>query len=272
MTILLLALAPAFAESCPVPSHLGELAGRVDAAEQAYASFEVEAFVSSLDEAALILPCLAEVVPPDLTAHYLRMQGLRYFIRRDPSRADEAFAAARSLDATYVFPESLIPSGHSIRAHYDALDLSTVVSAPLAAARTGSVLFNGSPAIERPGLPAIVQILDATGAVSATRYVLPLDPLPSYDAMPLPGVETARRPLSPKVPLVIGGVLAAAASGTMLVPAASSQREFETYRVDDSLDNLEALRGRTNGLAFGSVGAGVLALAGGVGAVLVGKW
>ncbi len=268
------------ASTCPTPTHAAELAAKVNAAEQAYATFEVETFSSSLDEAALILPCIADMVPPDVAAHYLRMEGLRYFIERDPTHADQAFAAARSIDAVYVFPDTLIPPGHSVRTHYTAIDLATVVPIGIAAAKTGSIWFDGTQATVglsgavRPGLPAIVQIEDATGTVTATRYVLPGDPLPSYDAVPMAiaAGATVHRPLSPKVPIAIGAGVAVIASGTLYAFSANSRQEFDTYRANDSIQNLTSLKNQTNSEFIGSIAAGVVAAAGVAGVVLVGKW
>lgn len=275
MTILLLSLS-AYANDCLTPTHAADLAAKVNAAEQAYATFEVETFAASLDEAALMLPCLAEVVPADVSAHYLRVLGLRYFIERDPSNADLAFAASRSIAPDYSFPESLIPPSHSIRTHYTAFDISTASAVRIAQPRTDSLVFNGSPTptpAARPAWPAIVQVLDATGAVATTRYVLPGDPLPPYDAIPfLVDAAGTHRPLSPKVPLLIGAGLAGVGSGALYILSAASARNFEVYREDDSLSNLELLRSQTNGLAYGSIGAGVLAIGCAVGGVFVGKW
>ncbi len=277
--LLLLSLALA-APVCPIPTHAAELSAKVESAEQAYATFEVETFSLSLDEASLILPCIDDVVPADVAAHYLRVLGLRYFIERDPTRADQAFAAARALDPAYVFPDTLIPPGHSVRTHYTAIDLASVLSSVIAAPRTGAVLFDGSLALvteagtQRPGLPTIVQIQDAAGVVTATRYVLPGDPLPAYDAVPMAiAAGTAvRRPLSPKVPLLIGAGVAAIASGTLYALSASSRQEFNAYREDDSIQELTSLKNRTNTEFFGSIGAGVLFVGCGVGALVIGEW
>ena len=90
--------------------------------------------------------------------------------------------------------------------------------------------------------------------------------------MPVAVGGAVRRPLSPKVPIAIGAGVAAIASGTLYALSSSSRQEFDTYRATDSLQNLTSLKNRTNSEFIGSVSAGVLALAGGVGAVLVGKW
>lgn len=282
MHFLFLTFLPAAmaAASCPAPTHAADLAAKVNSAEQAYATFEVETFASSLDEAALILPCVVDVVAPDVAAHYLRMSGLRYFIERDPTHADQAFAAARALEPGYVFPETLIPAGHSVRTHYTAVDLTLVQPIVIARPRTGQLLFDGAPATTgaagtvRPGLPAIVQVQDASGAVVETAYVLPTDPLPAYDAVPLAVTSAGgvRRPLSPKVPLAIGAGVAAVASGALYALSAGSRQEFDTYREDDSIQNLSSLKARTNGEFVGALGLGMLAVAGGVGALLVGTW
>lgn len=271
MWTLLLSLASA--ADCLTPSRASDLAARLDAADEAYATFEVETFSSSLDEAALILPCLSDVVPPDVSAHYLRVLGLRYFIQRDPSRADLAFAAARAVDPGYVFPEAMIPPSHAIRTHYVAYNLALAPGTPVGPPREGALYFNGTAGTRRPGWPAIVQVVNAAGAVTATQYVWPGDPLPGYDAMPVVTETTSvARRKNPGIPLAIGAGVAAVASGTLYVIAAGSARDFAEFQEDDSLVGLEQRRDQTNRLVYASIGVGVLAVAGGLGAVFVGKW
>ena len=282
MTLLLLATAllhPAWAGTCAVP--IAQFSGKVDAAEQAYATFEVDAFSSSMNEAALMLPCLDAIVPSSVAAHYLRMLGLQYFVGRDSVKANAVFGAARSVDGTYEFPEALIPPGHAIRTAYAAMDLSTAPAVAIGAPRTGNLMFNGFPTDAtkptRPGWPAIVQVVDKDAAITATMLVFPSDGLPPYDAAPVPKaavVSTAveRKPLNPKVPLAIGAGVAAIASGTLYALASGSAADFDTYRADDTVDELNARQAKTNGLVFASAGAGVLAVAGGLGAVFIGTW
>lgn len=278
LVLLVSALAtPAWADPCAVP--VSEFSARVDAAEQAYADFEVQAFSASMDEAALMLPCLNAVVTNGVAAHYLRMVGLQQYVGHDTVKAEALFGAARSLDAAYQFPDSLIPTGHAIRTHYGAVDVSILPWTPIGAPRTGSVMFNGVPvsatAPERPGWPAIVQVVDKDSLVTATALVYPTQSLPPYDALPLPvsavaGVE--RHPMNPKIPVGIATGLAAIASGTLYGLASGSAADFHTYRADDTVDALTARQKKTNGLVYASVATGVLAVAGGVGVVLVGKW
>lgn len=275
---LLAALTPANAAPCSVA--LVDLAAKVDAAELAYATFEVERFSTSMDEAALMLPCLTAPVTPAVSAHYLRMLGMQYVIARSGPRADEAFAAARALDPTYTFPESLVPVGHPIRTHYVAIDPASLHGAPIAPARTGSLLFNGAPISklgpERPGWPALTQVMDDSATVTTTALVFPADSLPAYDAAPVAVISTsdaARRPSHASRPLAIGGAVAAVGAGVLYAVATGAAASFRSdYDPNDSEEAMLDRRDRVNGLVIASAGVGVLAVAGGVGAVLVGKW
>lgn len=270
--------APAIAPhaACAVP--MDHFAAKIAAAEQAYATFEVGTFSSSMDEAALILPCLATTVPTGVAAHYLRMLGLQYFTEHDTVKADAVFGAARSLDSIYQFPDTLIPVGHPVRAHYAALDLASVQGAPIGAPRTGSVIFNGSASTQRPGWPAIVQVVDANMRVTATALVFPTDALPAYDAMPLSVTQqaatgtTVRKPLNPKVPLAIVAGAAVVGSVSLYARAVADAADFRTYRADDTIDDLVARQQKANNMVYGSAAVGLVAVGCGVGAIFVGKW
>jgi hypothetical protein len=272
--LLLSALTAAWASDCPAPSHAAELDAKVSAAERAYADLDVTAFRSSLDEATLIVGCLDDVVPSTTAAHYLRMMGVRYFVDREEARADQAFAEARRLDPAYTFPDALIPPGHALRTHYTALDAASVASSRIPAPKSGKVLVDGTAAENRPGLPVIVQVTDAAGVVTQSRYVVPGDPLPPYEAVALPPAPTeiTRRPPNPGVPFVIGAGAAAVASGVLYGVALDARHQFEAPVEGRTYDDLVGLQSRANGLVYASAGAGALAIAGGVTAVFVGRW
>lgn len=295
------------AGTCSVP--LDQFTAKVDRAEGAYASFEVDAFSSSMDEAALMLPCLTAVVPTDASAHYLRLLGIQYFIERASGRADQVFAGARSADPAYVFPETLIPTGHPLRSHYSAIDLNSLKASPIPLPRAGAIAFNGVPALsatpERPGFPAIVQVVDSSGAITATSVAFPGDALPPYEVMPAAPVAVAPLPktapvatsdsttppgLDPtplgadvtpgpvrkkhtSVVLAVATGFAAGGAGALYLVAGAGAQQFKNgYSETDTNESLAAQRGAVNGLVGLSAGVGVLAIAGGVGAVLVGKW
>lgn len=172
----------ALAAPCSItPTQLSE---RVDLAEQAYGLLDVEKFSESMQEASLMLPCMSAVVPPGLAAHYLRILGVQYFLGHANERADQVFSAARSIDPAYVFPESLVPVDHPLRAHYAAVALSSLHAAPVPKPLDSTLYFNGAAATERPGWPAIVQVVDASAAVKSTAILFREDGLPAYDLAP----------------------------------------------------------------------------------------
>ena len=273
--MLLILASFAHASTCAAPSHAADIAAKLAAAEKAYATFDVDAFSSSLDEAALMLPCVDDKIDPMLSASYHRMLGLRWYIERDSAKADQAFAAARSVDPTYSFPETLIPAGHSVRTHYTAIDPSTAPTETMGAPLAGQVLLDGNPTVVRhTTLPTVAQVIDKDAHVAATRYLLPGDAMLPYPAAAAPKSESlaTARPLNPKIPIAIGAGVAAIASATLYVMATNAEEKFNTYDANITMKELEAERSQTNGLVLGSVGAGVLAVAGGVGTVIVGKW
>jgi len=273
MTLLLVLLDTALAADCPSSSQVADLTSKLDSAEKAYASLEVEQFTLSLDEAALMLPCLGDPVTPALGARYHRTIGLRLFIERDRERASQAFAAARAIDPTYEFPDSLIPTGHAVRAIYGILDASNPQMQRVADPVVGHLTFDGTASNQRPSAwPTIAQILDASGVPITTAYLFPADPMPAYDAVPLPAPLAGigeRRPLNPKPLLFVGGGVAAVASGVLYALAASSAQTFDQYHEDWTLGDLETQRGRTNTLVIASIGSGVLAVGAATGGVLI---
>ena len=275
MIPLLLTLAIAHAADCLAPASPDAISAKFDAAEAAYKTLEVEVFSSSLDEAALMLPCLDVAVTPAFAARYHRMRGLRSSLDRDPARATQSFAAARVIEPDYSFPTSLIPEGHSVRSQYASLDVTAPETIPVREPIEGWLAFDGARGLTRPtGWPSIVQLYDAQGLVRSTDYLFPSDPLPAYKAKPLPVSATARvpKPLSPKLPLAIGAGVVGVGAGVLYALAASSAQEFNVYDESYTLDDMERMKGRTNGLVYASVGAGVLAVAGGLGVAFVGHW
>lgn len=276
MTYLMLALvSSASAADCLSKSTVEQITAKFDAAEKAYADFEVDLFASSLDEVAIMLPCFDAPMTPELAARYHRMRGLRLFIERDSARAQQAFAAARAIDPAYEFPTTLIPPTHSIRTQYSAIDVANPAKSPAPTPVEGHLSFDGTQTLDRPtDWPTIVQVYNGGSELQATAYVFPTDPLPAYKAI-APVVSKAvavRKPVSPKVIFAIGAGAAAVGAGVLYVMAESSEREFFAYDESYTTSDLEAMQANTNGLTYGAIGAGVLALASGAGVVFVGKW
>jgi hypothetical protein len=273
--LLLLTFAAAHAADCPTRSQQADIAAKFDAAEEAYTSLDVEVFSLSLDEAALMLPCLDAPIDPAFAARNHRMRGLRAYLERDATRAAQSFAAARALQPDYSFPTTLIPEGHSVRKQYASLDVSTPNPTTAPEPIEGWLSFDGTRGLSRPSMwPSIVQLFDAEGRLLSTSYLFPADPLPAYKAkaQPVASAAVARKPLSPKVPLLIGAGVAAVGAGVLYAMADAEGQKFAQYDERYTLTDLNDMQARTNGYVYASIGAGALAVAGGLGVVFVGHW
>ena len=272
--ILFLLLSVAQAADCLATSTPEAIAAKFDAAEEAYKSLEVDIFSASLDEAALMLPCLDAAVTPAFAARYHRMRGLRSYIERDAAKAAQSFAAARVIEPDYSFPTSLIPEGHSVRKQFSSVDTTAPQTQPAPEPVEGWLSLDGTRTLDRSmGWPAIVQLHSGEGALSSTSYLFPSDPLPAYKAKAQPvSSSTVHKPLSPKIPLAIGAGVAAIGAGVLYAMADASAQDFARYDESYSTDDLTAMQTKTNTFVYASIGSGALAVAGTLGVVLVGHW
>lgn len=177
-------LAPAAASAaCLRASSDAALAERLHAAEQAYVDLDPEGFARALDEATLLLPCVADRLTTETAAQFHRMVALQAFARGDDTATEASLAAARSLDPTYRFPDALLPPDHALRRTYEAI-------APTPGARwrppqptQGSLAFDGVDTPLRPlDRPTVAQWLDPDGQALKTAWVTPAAPLPVYPA------------------------------------------------------------------------------------------
>ncbi len=169
------------AAACPTPAALSELNRDVDRAERAYGTLDLDGFMSSSDALRTDLPCLSEPMTRVVAARIHRIEGLRGFVDSDRRGAAQSFAAARSLEPDYGFPEDLVPSGYPEWELYGAMDLSLGGTATVDPMIDGYILFDGKVGPERPTeWAAIVQIINEDGEVVNTAYLRPGQPMPSY--------------------------------------------------------------------------------------------
>jgi hypothetical protein len=255
-----------FAQECPAPAPLAHVESRLAAAERAWGELDTDGFTVAMDEAALALPCVRELVAAPVAARFHRLQGLGLFAAREDARAAAAFASARAADPDYEFPTSLVPAEHAIRDLYARLPLDATGKEPVPPAKHGALRFDGVEGNARPvGRPTLVQVLDAKDRVEATAWLSPTDPMPAYDAGPMPRAPGGAHGLAPGQVALFGGAAAGAAGAGVLY--ALSLRSEAVYQADHenwALADIEAQRAETNGLVSG---AGV-SLAIGAGAAL----
>lgn len=271
-----LAQAPPPASDCSARSSTGDVAAALELAEAAYADADLPALLAASDRAAEALPCVHELVSRPLAARYHRVVGLRAFVEAHPDQAERAFAASRSIEPSYSFPPEIVPPGNPVLDHYVSLTVDTPKTLPVDRPAQGSIWLDGRESLERSiSWPVVVQLTDAGGAVTATAWVEPGDPLPAYmpapisDSGPLaPGPQPPAPPsaLKRKAPWIAATAVSAAASATLF---AVSRNAASTYRdpATTGEGRLDDLRGTTNGTLYASAGTALATLGFGVVAI-----
>ncbi len=289
-------LAPATAAfaaetSCPELTLGSSLRDAATQAETAFGATKVDEFQAAIAEIDALIPCLMEPVDPELAAFVHRMRGLGAFIERDQDRAREAFAAARSLQPDYSWPETLIPWGHPLLGLYSSLEIEEAEFETVKTPSVGWVYLDGRPSEPRPlEWPAILQVSDGDGAIQLSAYLWPDQPMPDYGLdepvalAPEPVPTTVEEPVIPSSVAATsttvrtgprGWMLATAggavvASGVLYAMAARSSDQY--WDPTTPYDDLDAARGRTNGLVLASAGAAGVAVGTGVAAFLHLQW
>lgn len=269
-------LAPASA-ACSASAKLGDLDAAMTAAESAYGK-DLAAFQAAVDQASSVLPCINEAVDPAEAARYHRMIGLGAYVARDPAAEISAFAAARSADPAYVFPESMVPAGNPLRQDYAAVDLDGDVTKPVPAPAVGEVRLDGKAGAARSSdWPVVFQLLAADGHALTTAYLLPQDPLPAFVIAPSVAVMPAERmstakPAShnPGRPLAIGAAAAALLAGGAYTGATLAAEDFRTNAHTD--EEYGALRTRADALVITTAGLSAVATGLMIGAVVSLPW
>ncbi len=236
-------------------------------------------FKTATTDAEAEAACLTDTVPAGVVARLHRVLGLRAFVDGDEAGARTAFAAARAIEPDYVFPDAMVPADHPVRQLYNqaagAFSATSVVPTPA----TGHLEFDGTAGARRPSeRPTLALLVQPTGAVKSSAYLWPGDPIFSYAASTGAVASTVTVPPKatsahhgPNLPLTIVAGVALAAGGVCYGLADASFNDFKGSQSHD-YTTLEAKRSKTNTLFFTSVGAGVVGLGTGVGAVLAGHW
>ncbi len=271
---LLLTLAPALADDeqpCAEPTTTADVDGDLTQAEAAYAALDVNAFLAAMDHAAEVLPCVSDPVPRHLAARLHRFEGLRGFVQRKPTRSMAAFAAARSIEPAYVFPETLVPFGNPALQDYNALDPSSGRTVEVPEKTDGRLQFDGTVSLNRPiDRPAVLQLFSGEGGVEHTTYLWGHNEMPPYDTIapppepepvaPPPPVSTApRHPVN--VPLLVATTAATVATGSLYAASWASRSAWASA---DDPDRVVPLRKKTNGLVVASSAAAGVAVGLGV--------
>lgn len=286
--MILLLLQTAFA-SCEKTSDNEALTRGVDLAIEAFTAMEDDRFSSARKAVLAAVPCVSEPINPEVAAAVHRIRGLNAFLDDDSLTAQLYFAAARSIDPSYRFPESVAPEGHPLAQDYLALDTTADRTEALPELTSGSFFINGKRTRERSSsYPALFQLVDGQDRVVKTDFLaakadLPIDaslivskaPAPAPVPSPNPTPPTKKKG-GPNIPLLIGAGVLGAAAGGLVVGNRLSYGSYNSHY--DGLDasaspqdiaKYDRLRGTTNVLAFSAIGTGVAAVGIGVTAFVV---
>ncbi|GDX80816.1 hypothetical protein LBMAG42_26270 [Deltaproteobacteria bacterium] len=258
---MLLFVAAAFAD-CSATTADVQLT--LEDAEAAFGRLDIVGFRAATDQANADVKCLREVAPRPLAARLHRLEGLRWWADGDLARAHASFAAARAIEPGFAFPEALVPPGHPVLAEYAASDPLTGGETRVPAPEAAVIWFDGRAADSRPDARAtLAQLVATSGDVRASALLWPGEALFPYDVA---------RPVKkgPNLPFSIAAGVTLAAGAVCYGLAAA---DYDTFHDPNTASaDLPGLQNSTNALYFSSIGAGVLALGSGVGAVVAGHW
>ena len=280
MTLLFL-LARAATAACSGAVTSADLVAALGEAETAYGNLDVDAFRAAMLRVDEELPCTTDELTPHLAAEIHRFHGLLGFLERAHDRSLTAFAAARSIEPNYRFPESLVPVGNPVLDEYDELDPDSGQTMRVGEPVAGRILFDGVEVAARPrNFPTLLQLVDENGIVTTTTYLWPGEALPTYPAREATVANTAPpvagRALAggmktgPSPGLMAGAVTSAVVGGLLYGGAAVVHGRYQN--AETSIDALDGLRTVNNSLVLASGASVALAVGLGTSAFLVARF
>ncbi len=258
---VLILLARALAD-CATSS--GDVQLTIEDAEAAFSGLDVVAFRAATARVNADVKCLRDIAPRPLAARLHRLEGLRYWLDGDAKRSHASFAAALSIEPGYTFPAALIPAGHPVLAEYQASASLSASTLSVPTPRAATFWFDGRLDAGRSTERAtLAQLVATEGDVRASALLWPGEPLFPYDV-----AKPVRK--GPNLPLTVGAGVSLAASAVFLGLAAANHDTFEDPATPTG--QLTGLANTTNAYYFSGIGAGVLAVGAGAGAVIAGHW
>lgn len=196
--IIFAALSAEARAACPTPISVNGLSSEMDRAEQAYSQLDLDGFMAATNELRQDLPCVAQPLEPPVAARYHRLEGLRGYVDQDRRGSTQSFAAARSIDATYRFPETLVPAGYPEWEFYEAIDLKLGGEEKIPPRIDGWLRVDGKDSQTRPtDWATIIQAFDDDDQVLGTWYLRPGMPVPSEITGGKPASAVAKETTDP---------------------------------------------------------------------------
>ncbi len=282
LAVLSVLASPAWAQDCGEPTSSSDLTSVLVRAEASYSDLDVDGFNATMAEAHALVPCLKDGVTRHLAAELHRFEGLKGFLDGNPGQSTIAFAAARSIEPDYDFPETLVPAGNPVRDDYAAVDPTTGKVIELGEKEAGWIQIDGRQGLERSAsFPAFIQLFDDGGSVEASAYLGPTEAMLPYEVKPAPpepigeappdAIGSVTKKKSARVPMLVGAVAGLAASAGLYGGALASNA---AYYDDDkaTLKNIGSLRTQTNTLVVASGATAAVSAGVGVTALFVARW
>ncbi len=273
--LLGLASPAALGQACEESVTARQLAQEVSSGDVAFADLDEDGFNAARWNAGQAVPCLNEPLSSGQVASFHRLQALGFFMDRDHANAVMSFKSVLAVAPGYDLPLSLAPDNHPLRVDFEvASGLAAGGSTKLAEPEGGEVRIDGLVAEEAPmGRPYVFQYIDANGLVAQSAVVRPGMEMPAYPVgkqKGRSGSSSGGGGLGLNVPLALTAGGAALLSGGLY--AAASSRSGQFWNVNTADADLSNLRSQTNTLQGLSLGAGILAVGAGAGAVVVGSF
>lgn len=269
----LLALQPAQASECAQPVTARQLAQHVSSGDVAFAELDEEGFQSARWEAGQSVRCLNEPLSSGQVASFHRLEALAAFLDRDHANAVMSFKSVLAVAPGYDLPLSLAPDNHPLRVDFEvASGLADGGQEPLPPPAEGELRVDGMVAEAAPlGRPFVFQYIDGDGVVRSSELVRPGMSVPEYPAGKVRGSgRGGGGSFGVNTPLAVTAGVAALTSVGLY--AAASSRSASFWSAGTPNTQLSDLRRQTNTLQGLSLGAGVVAVGAGAGAVVVGSF
>lgn len=256
---------------CEHPITVDQLVTTIESGETAFVHIDKAALEASKVVATTQIDCLSEPIGQSEAARFHRLIALSAFVTKDHQRAMSEFAVAIGLEPYYVFPEGIVPSSdHPVSVLYgQAASYTLPQDTQTVLAPTGgwSTVDGVRTDVRRSGVSAIVQIMDARGTIADSRFVLPLQSLPTLDLSKF-NIDLNVKPPSifhsKPAPWLIASATGLVVSGALYGVAMYEKSRFEDTDNPVPDDELVALQSATNALGIAWVGATVLTAATGI--------
>jgi len=254
----------------------GEEVERIlEVASTAWVVMDRASFEAATSERRAVLPCLEDMVSPDLAIQLHMHEALARSLERRSDLSQGAFRAILALQPGWELPAAMAPEGHRLRSDFRQAreQAPDGERRPFAPPGDGALMVDGQPARDVPvDRPFVVQMLDRRGDVVRTHYFTPGSEQPGeqdglawwvYEGEP-PAAELGVDPARARTGrLLLGGGagLGLLAGGVYAVAAV---RAGAVERGELPCEDLPAVRSQVNQLVGASAGLGALGLGLGV--------